>query len=215
MADAPLVTGLTTTPVVVDGAEVGGPVWQDLAVDWWIDPAARDLFAAAGGPDSWGRLPIEQARAALEAGTEPWGPTEALPPVAVTEIATTSSSISFRVDQVGVPVLVRTSYFPNWEVSGADGPWRVTPNLMVVVPTAEQVTFSYGRSGAEWAGWGMTWVGVAGLVVLWRWGRLRSVGPMWWLWSTWMHPDPPDPGVPMADAPPAHPEVRWVEAPER
>ncbi|GIT76663.1 MAG: hypothetical protein Ct9H300mP31_11940 [Acidimicrobiaceae bacterium] len=28
---------------------------------------------------------------------------------------------------LGVPVLVRTSYFPNWEVEGALGPWRATP----------------------------------------------------------------------------------------
>jgi acyl transferase domain-containing protein len=33
--------------------------------------------------------------------------------------------VSFRVDEVGVPVLVRVSYFPNWSVDGAEGPFRV------------------------------------------------------------------------------------------
>ena len=47
-------------------------------------------------------------------------------------------SISFEVDQVGVPVLVRVSYFPTWKVEGADGPYRVAPNFMVVVPTEQR-----------------------------------------------------------------------------
>src|SRR3546814_16451885 len=57
--------------------------------------------------------------------------------------------ISFTVDEVGEPVLVEASYFPNWRVSGADGPYRVAPNLMVVVPTDEQVEPSYGREPIE------------------------------------------------------------------
>ena len=35
-----------------------------------------------------------------------------------------------------MPVVVKTSYFPNWEVQGAEGPYRLAPNLMVVVPTS-------------------------------------------------------------------------------
>ena len=54
----------------------------------------------------------------------------------VSDIHEGTESISFNVDQAGVPVLVKTSYFPNWQVSGAKGVYRVTPNLMVVVPTA-------------------------------------------------------------------------------
>ncbi len=48
-------------------------------------------------------------------------------------------SISFDVDQVGVPVLVKVSYFPNWKVEGAEGPYRVAPNQMIVVPTENDV----------------------------------------------------------------------------
>ncbi len=67
----------------------------------------------------------------------------------VTDIHDTDSSVSFRVSRTGVPVVVRTSYFPNWEASGADGPWRLTPNFMVVVPTSKTVTLRYARSGPE------------------------------------------------------------------
>ena len=37
-------------------------------------------------------------------------------------------------------------------MSGADGPYRVTPNFMVVVPTENEVTLSFGRSPVEWLG---------------------------------------------------------------
>ena len=47
-------------------------------------------------------------------------------------------SISFHVSRIGVPVLVKISYFPRWHATGATGPYRVSPNLMVVIPTVEQ-----------------------------------------------------------------------------
>ena len=85
----------------------------------------------------------------------------------------TDNSISFSVDQVGVPVLVKASYFPNWSVEGADGPYRVAPNFMVVVPTANQVTLTYGTSWVEYLGYALTLLGLVLLVVLWRKGPVR------------------------------------------
>jgi hypothetical protein len=41
------------------------------------------------------------------------------------------------------------SYFPNWKATGAEGPWRAAPNLMVVVPTSHDVTLHYGSSPAD------------------------------------------------------------------
>ncbi len=68
------------------------------------------------------------------------------------------------MSRTGVPVVVKTSYFPNWEASGANGPWRLTPNLMVVVPTSRSVTLHYARSGPEWLGIFLTLIGIAGVV---------------------------------------------------
>jgi hypothetical protein len=58
------------------------------------------------------------------------------------------------------------SYFPNWQATGADGPWRVAPNLMVVVPTNHDVTLHYGRSPADWAGELISLVALAAAVAL-------------------------------------------------
>ncbi len=61
-------------------------------------------------------------------------------------------------------MLVKVSYFPNWHASGADGPWRVTPNLMVVVPTSHDVTLTYGGSSADTLGLLATLVGLVALL---------------------------------------------------
>ena len=42
-------------------------------------------------------------------------------------------------------MLVKISYYPRWQVSGATGPYRVSPNLMVVVPTSKNVSLVYGE----------------------------------------------------------------------
>ncbi|MCZ7534773.1 MAG: hypothetical protein M5T61_01750 [Acidimicrobiia bacterium] len=94
----------------------------------------------------------------------------------MTEISESPERVRFRVDRVGVPVVVKVSYFPNWEVSGAEGPWRLSPNLMVVVPTDEEVTLTYGLTKADWAGRVGTVLGIAGLVLLFRWGPRRRNG---------------------------------------
>jgi uncharacterized membrane protein len=76
---------------------------------------------------------------------------------------------------VGTPVLVKVSYFPNWQASGATGPYRVTPNLMVVVPTAHNVVLHYGASLANRVGQGLTIVGVAALCTVVIRARLRNL----------------------------------------
>lgn len=160
--------------------------WECLAAGWWNTPTALDRPLAAGGPASWARVAPAQADTA---------PRRRLPKVTVSGIRQSDDSVSFHVSRIGVPVVVRTSYFPNWEASGANGPWRLTPNLMVVVPTSRSVTLHYARSGPEWLGIFLTVLGVGGLVGLVIWRPRRPVadpvpGP---------DPDPPagsDPPVP-------------------
>jgi len=72
------------------------------------------------------------------------------------------------VSRTGVPVLVHTSYFPAWHASGAAGPWRAEPNLMVVVPSSHQVTLSYGSTSAGWAGLTLSALGLLLLLALLR-----------------------------------------------
>jgi len=98
-------------------------------------------------------------------------------PAEVSDIEAGTDSLSFRVDRPGTPVLVKTSYFPNWKASGAEGPWRVAPNLMVVVPTASEVELRYATTPVDVLGWSLTLLGLAGLAALVLKGPLALPGP--------------------------------------
>jgi hypothetical protein len=150
------VEALEHEPVVMTGVAKGGREWLDAAVDYYQDEARWDVPLAASGPPSWARV----------RGADPTPPRRSVPKAKVSGIRTTDNRISFDVDRPGTPVLVKTSYFPSWKASGADGPWRVTPNLMVVVPTGRHVELRYASTPVDWISWLLTLAGLAGLVLL-------------------------------------------------
>jgi hypothetical protein len=151
--DAPLVTGLANDPAVEIGVRPNQSSWLPPSESWYDDPSRWDVFLAQSGPASWPRVPIGD--------TSP--PRRAVPKTRVTGVVETDDTVSFHVSRIGSPVLVKVSYFPNWQVSGATGPYRVTPNLMVVVPTAHNVILHYGATPANRVGQGLTIVGLAAL----------------------------------------------------
>jgi hypothetical protein len=157
---ADIVAPLRNEPVVMTGVPKGGHPWQEAAIGWYQDPTRWDVPLAASGPKEWRRVK----------GADPDPPRRAVEPVRVTGIEEHDDAIEFDVDRVGVPVLVKASYFPNWKVSGARGVWRVTPNHMVVIPTDTHVRLSYGVTPVDLSSWTLTLAGVAGLVALWRFG---------------------------------------------
>lgn len=156
--DSPLVEPLRHEPVVLEG--VSPRDWLEPSAAWFDDPGALDRPLAAGGPGSWARAVGAEAQSV---------PRRPLPEVDVTDIDSGDDWVRFRVSRPGVPVLVKTSYFPNWKADGARGPWRVTPNLMVVVPTEEEVSLRYGRTPVDLAGIGLSALGLVGLGLLTRW----------------------------------------------
>ncbi|MEX1008821.1 MAG: 6-pyruvoyl-tetrahydropterin synthase-related protein [Acidimicrobiia bacterium] len=135
--------------------------WECLAVPWFDDPNALNRPLTDHGPAAWQRADMSDARQVAK---------RPLPNVKVSHIRTTEDSIEFDVSRTGVPVMVKTSYFPNWEARGADGPWRATPNFMVVVPTSKHVRLAYGTTSAEWLGRAGSLAGLAGLGALVWWG---------------------------------------------
>ena len=159
VAGSATVAPLENEPVVVRGLEKGGRSWLGAAVDWYQDPNRLGAPLAAGGPPEWLRV----------AASSPPPPTRPVRPVVVNGVHVNRDRISFDVDPPGSPVLVKTSYFPNWEASGARGPWRVTPNLMAVLPTSRHVELRYARTAVEELGWLLAVLGLASVVVLaWR-----------------------------------------------
>lgn len=168
VADSELVTPMANQPAVLDGVS-GSQAWLDAMVPWYIDPSKWRVPLAAGGPPEWQRIGVGEDPAVI--------PVE---PTGVTGISTDTDRISFDVSRIGTPVLVKVSYFPNWKVSGAEGPWRVSPNLMVVIPTSEHVTLEFGSTWVEYLGWAITLLGLGGLLLLHRAGPMDFPDPRPW-----------------------------------
>ena len=167
VADSELVVPLAFEPVVVESGVHSKHGWLDAAVDWYQDATRWDIPLAAGGPDEWARIS---------------DPSKSSPPTAVrrarvSAIRSDDDRISFTVDRPGTPVVVRASYFPNWKAEGAQGPWRITPNLMVVVPTSERVELHYGWTPLDLGAWLLTFLGIAGVVWVARRGRVDLPEP--------------------------------------
>jgi hypothetical protein len=181
--DSPLVEPLGNEPVVIHG--LSHKHWLAPAAAWFDDASALDRPLVDGGPQEWVRAGEDEAR---------FTPKKALPAVTVSNIESGDDTVSFDVSEPGVPVLVKTSYFPNWGVTGAKGPWRASPNLMVVVPTGTHVELHYGRTGVDWAGLLLSAVGLVGLAGLAAW-KLDPLPPR----SPWRK------RVEQAGAPPAGP----------
>lgn len=74
--------------------------------------------------------------------------------------------IHFKAKELNSPYIVAMSYFPNWKVKGADGPYFVTPGFMVVYPTQEDVCVYYGYSIANIIGYVISIIGCTILVIV-------------------------------------------------
>ncbi len=163
-----VVEPLPVWPVVVDAAGD----WLDVAQPAFLGSVPDGVVLAADGPDGW---PHVDAGALSDPVRRPV-PQVPAPGAVVDRVVSDDDRISFEVDEPGAPILVKASYFPTWRADGADGPYRVGPNLMVVVPTGRQVTLRHTRTAIDHLGLAVSLAGIAGGVVLAR-RRPIDVGP--------------------------------------
>ena len=186
VSDSDIVVPLDTRPVVVEGRSGDQRErWLELGTSWLQNPDEWNALPAADGPDSWQRVAVDVdlGRRVGEPGADSRQvdvvvPTDSIEvvdvaAVSVSDVVVGNESVSFSVDRVGEPVLVRVSYFPNWKVSGADGPYRVAPNMMVVVPTEREVSMTFGASVVDRFAYVLTLAGFVGLYLIRRDDRRR------------------------------------------
>lgn len=175
-----LVVPLDVQPVVV---QTGGgdprERWLEVGMSWFQNTADWSALPVADGPGDWQRVKVEVdlTRRVGEPGDSgrqidvvvPLEQIRTVPlsPVNITDIKIGESDVKFTVDQIGIPVLVRVSYFPNWHASGAKGPYRVAPNMMVVIPTSTNVHLTYNRSSVDLLAYLLTFLGI-GLAIKYR-----------------------------------------------
>jgi hypothetical protein len=176
-----LVVPMRVQPVVVSNRG-GDPKerWLEIGTSWFQHPEDWAAVPVDDGPDSWQRVdaiidlnrrqgePNDPSRRVdIVKPSENISVVE-LEPVSISNTVLEDEAISFSVDKIGVPVQVRMSYFPNWKVDGAQGPYRVAPNMMVVIPTEKNVRLHYGYSFIDFFAYFMTFVGFCTMAVRWR-----------------------------------------------
>jgi hypothetical protein len=206
VADSEMVVPLVNEPAVLTGVEPGMH-WVGPNSKWFEDPTRWDVFLAESGPESWQRVAVGEQPpkddAVVDSSRPGWTREDVLtdpearplPAITVSAIDVQREGISFDVSEPGVPVLIRTSYFPNWQASGADGPYRVSPNLMVVVPTSTHVELSYGWTPVDIGSYAVSGLGIAGALLLARRPLRRLAGD-----GDALLLDGPDPIIPPREA---------------
>lgn len=139
-------------------SEDESPGFSDLAVDWYDDLTLQEYWVVDDGPDSWPRITsLEEVR-----GTPPIETSGE-----VTNFVLDDERISFSTTAIGVPHLIKVSYFPNWIATGADGPFYAAPSFLLVVPTQADVVLEFRSGWIEWIGMAFTALGLLALVVTW------------------------------------------------
>jgi hypothetical protein len=144
-------------PVVYDG-ELSV---EDWAVEWYDfdDPSDLDRWVAVDGPAGWRRVDEVADRLDFAERYDAAG-------AVVSNVVVEDERVTFDTTAVGIPHMVKVSYFPNWVATGAEGPYRVSPSVMVVIPTDEHVVLEFANTWAENVGNVLTVAGI-GTVVLW------------------------------------------------
>jgi len=149
LPDSSLVDIATYQPVVYGGDDS----FLDASLAYYDDVEHLDRWMVASGPEAWPTVEDQADRLLAANRLAASG--------AVSDVEVDDHRISFHTTAVGVPHLVKVSYFPNWVADGADGPYRATPSLMVVVPASEDVVLEFHTTWVENVGMVLTVIGLA------------------------------------------------------
>jgi hypothetical protein len=178
VANSDVVTPLATQPVVANiSSSNPRERWLEVGTSWFQHPETWTTPIADDGPSEWQRIDVvvDESKREGEPNSnnrrvDVVNPATALTPVPLEPVVISNvnigeESVRFSVDKIGVPVLVRVSYFPNWKVDGATGPYRVAPNMMVVIPTSTTVNMHYGWNMIDYVAYLLSFAGIAWIVV--------------------------------------------------
>jgi hypothetical protein len=146
-----LVSAMPVLPAVVEPT-IADADWSKLSTAYYVSSQFDNVPLAQSGPTTWPRVAV---------GVAP--PTTPVQQTQVTDVRVSADRLSFLVSTTGAPVMIKVSDYPGWTLTGADGPYRISPNYVVVVPTSRAVALSRSRGVLDWLALGL---GLAGIVVV-------------------------------------------------
>jgi len=94
---------------------------------------------------------------------------------------------NFKIDEitihtscVGKPHIIKVSYYPNWQVEGAEKIYLVSPSFMLIIPKQENVRIYYGKTVVDIFGEMLTYLGIGIILfrIFSRNQKLRSFFPL-------------------------------------
>jgi hypothetical protein len=169
--DGRTVKVLPAPPVAVRAGER----WKEAGLEWLYTPSAFATPVAILGEHEpadpfaqvWSYEDFVAEMAAQRAASAELPAALPLPRSVLSE-SVEEGLIRFRTDAIGAPHLIKMSWFPNWQVTGASHIYRIAPCFMLVYPEQEMVELRYGRSAVDWLGMALSWLGLAllGLILV-------------------------------------------------
>ncbi len=67
----------------------------------------------------------------------------------ITDLNIENNSITFKTNKPNQLHLIKVSYFPNWKIKNGQGPFRISPSFMAVIPYEEFVEIKFELSNIE------------------------------------------------------------------
>lgn len=143
--------------------------WKEAALDWiyrremidqpfvFLDPADDDpRFSETLNEETYAAM-VNSGTATNETqGAVSWR-TNSTP---IVSQQFEEERILFETTAIGLPHIIKCTYFPNWKVRGADKVYMVSPCFMLVYPTESKVELYYGYTLSDNAGRILTLVGI-------------------------------------------------------
>lgn len=151
--------------------------WKECALEWFYRPRALDQpFAFLGGEEKADR----QFAADLsdkdflhylfmkqESGSNTFNQVRIdRSAIAINEREVSDRKIRFTTTGIGLPHIIKISYYPNWKVTGADRIYIVTPCFMLVYPTSSEVVLHFGSTASDLLGRSLSALGLVAVITI-------------------------------------------------
>ena len=69
--------------------------------------------------------------------------------LSITELNIENNLITFKTNKPNQLHLIKVSYFPNWKITNGQGPYRISPSFMAVIPHEELVELKFESTNVE------------------------------------------------------------------
>lgn len=122
--------------------------WKQAGLDWIYDEDNLPQLYILLRDDEPLPVGVDEAVSMGHTKLSPTGAADYT--VSVSEYS--SERIVFKTDAVGLPHLIKCTYYPNWKMKGGGPVHMVTPSFMLVYPQSEDVELYYGSLFSDTAG---------------------------------------------------------------